>query len=400
MASVTLSSVSKRYGRGELVVDSIDLTIADGEFMVLVGASGCGKSTTLRMIAGLESITQGTIDIGGRTVNDVHPKDRDIAMVFQNYALYPHMTVEQNMGFALKIRKVPSAQIKERVATAAAMLGLTEYLQRKPVALSGGQRQRVAVGRALARDPAVYLFDEPLSNLDAKLRMSMRSELKALHQRLRTTTIYVTHDQEEAMTLGDRLAVMAQGRIQHVGPPTEVYAKPANRFVAGFVGTPSMNFLEGRIEQFPSGPAWIQSHASPEAALRVMLPSSAAEKLASATSNTSSGNTIIAGMRPQAVSRVIPSTADHQQSAEGSFQAQVLTIEPLGDQIDLRITTSSTSDAAPMLILRVPSRTDLKAGDLITVVPDTRQLAFFEAGEFGRRLFSMSELTAPQEAHR
>src|SRR5687767_3644461 len=248
MARVELEKVSKIYPGGVRAVNAIDLNIKDQEFIVLVGPSGCGKSTTLRMIAGLEEITGGQIRIGDRVVNDIPPKNRDIAMVFQNYALYPHMTVYQNMGFALKLRKVPKPQIDQRVCEAARILEITHLLDRKPKALSGGQRQRVAVGRAIVREPAAFLFDEPLSNLDAKLRVTTRAELKRLHQRLRTTTIYVTHDQEEAMTLGDRIVVMKDGRIQQADPPLRTYNEPANRFVAGFIGMPPMNFFDGAIK--------------------------------------------------------------------------------------------------------------------------------------------------------
>src|SRR4051812_13779019 len=253
MAQVVLEKISKIYPGNVKAVDSIDLAIKDQEFVVLVGPSGCGKSTTLRMVAGLEEISEGTIRIGDRIVNNVPPKDRDIAMVFQNYALYPHMTVYKNMAFGLKLRGMPKAQIHERVSEAAKILDIGHLLDRKPKALSGGQRQRVAVGRAIVREPAAFLFDEPLSNLDAKLRVTTRAELKALHHRLKTTTVYVTHDQEEAMTLGDRVVVMYGGRIQQAAPPLEVYRNPANRFVASFVGTPPMNFLEGMIERAPEG---------------------------------------------------------------------------------------------------------------------------------------------------
>ncbi|MEK6702663.1 MAG: sn-glycerol-3-phosphate ABC transporter ATP-binding protein UgpC, partial [Planctomycetota bacterium] len=252
MAQVNLQDVRKVYPNGYEAVKGFSLDIADGEFVVLVGPSGCGKSTTLRMVAGLEESSGGNISIGGRVVNDVHPKDRDIAMVFQNYALYPHMSVYKNMAFALKLRGVPKAEIDRRVMDAARTLGLEQLLDRKPKALSGGQRQRVAVGRAIVREPKAFLFDEPLSNLDAKLRVTTRAELKALHLRLKTTTIYVTHDQEEAMTLGDRIVVMSNGLIQQSGPPLEVYQKPANRFVAAFVGMPPMNFFDGVLEQ-PGG---------------------------------------------------------------------------------------------------------------------------------------------------
>ncbi len=249
MASVALRQITKVYPGDVTAVDRIDLEIRDHEFVVLVGPSGCGKTTTLRMIAGLEDVTSGTIHIGDRQVNQVAPKDRDIAMVFQDYALYPHMTVYNNLAFALKLRKVPRKQIAARVQWAAELLGLETVLDRRPRQLSGGQRQRVAVGRAIVREPQVFLFDEPLSNLDAKLRVTTRAELKKLQHELKTTTVYVTHDQEEAMTLGDRVVVMHRGKVQQYGSPLEIYRRPANRFVAGFVGMPAMNFAEGTITQ-------------------------------------------------------------------------------------------------------------------------------------------------------
>jgi multiple sugar transport system ATP-binding protein len=248
MAEVSLRKVVKRYDDVE-AVRGIDLDIADQEFVVLVGPSGCGKSTTLRMIAGLEDITDGDIVIGGDVVNDVPPKDRDIAMVFQNYALYPHMTVAENMSFALRLKHFPKAEIKSRVAEAARMLDISDLIDRKPKQLSGGQRQRVAMGRAIVRHPKVFLFDEPLSNLDAKLRVQMRIEIKKVHQKVRTTTVYVTHDQVEAMTLADRVVVMNKGCIEQIGTPNELYHKPATRFVAGFIGSPAMNFVPCRLEE-------------------------------------------------------------------------------------------------------------------------------------------------------
>ena len=247
MAQVSVRGVEKAYDGGIMAVRGIDLEVADGEFVVLVGPSGCGKSTTLRMIAGLEEISGGEIWIGGRLVNDVPPRDRDIAMVFQNYALYPHMTVQDNMGFGLKLRGMPKADIKARVDEAARILDIVPLLARKPKALSGGQRQRVAMGRAIVRQPKVFLFDEPLSNLDAKLRVQMRTEIKKVHQTVRTTTVYVTHDQVEAMTLADRVVVMNGGVIEQVGPPQELYHRPLTRFVAGFIGSPGMNFLPVRL---------------------------------------------------------------------------------------------------------------------------------------------------------
>ncbi len=248
MSEVSVRKVVKMYEGGVQAVKGIDLEINDQEFVVLVGPSGCGKSTTLRMIAGLEDITDGEIWIGGDVVNDVPPRDRDIAMVFQNYALYPHMSVFDNMAFGLKLRKFPKAEIERRVDEAARILDITPLLERKPKALSGGQRQRVAMGRAIVRNPKVFLFDEPLSNLDAKLRVQMRTEIKKVHQTVRTTTVYVTHDQVEAMTLADRVVVMNHGIIEQVGSPQELYHKPATRFVAGFIGSPAMNFLPCRVE--------------------------------------------------------------------------------------------------------------------------------------------------------
>src|SRR3989304_3391716 len=251
MAGVTLEQVTRtfRTRKGEVrAVDDLSLSVGDGEFIVLVGPSGCGKTTTLRLIAGLEELTTGTIRIGDRVVNRVAPKDRDVAMVFQNYALYPHMTVYKNMAFGLKMRRVPRKDILRKVGEVAGKLGLTHLLERKPASLSGGECQRVAVGRAIGRKPQGFLFDEPLSNLDAGLRTQMRTELKDLHRELRTTVVYVTHDQEEAMTLGDRLVVLKEGVVQQCGTPLEVYNRPANRFVAGFIGTPPMNFFDGRLE--------------------------------------------------------------------------------------------------------------------------------------------------------
>ena len=257
MSNIRLENLGKTYPGGLRAVDGLDLTVSDGEFLVLVGPSGCGKSTTLRMIAGLEQVTDGTIRIGDQVVNHTSPRDRDVAMVFQNYAMYPNKTVRNNIAFGLSRRGVAKAEIARRVAWAAEMLGLQALLDRKPHALSGGQRQRVAVARALVRRPKVFLFDEPLSNLDAKLRADTRAELKRLHRQLAVTTIYVTHDQEEAMTLGDRIAVLRAGRLQQCGAPLDVYHSPANRFVAGFIGTPSMNFIEGRLCEDAAGQVWL-----------------------------------------------------------------------------------------------------------------------------------------------
>src|SRR5213083_1571656 len=249
MAEIELSDITKRYPDGFEAVKHMDLGINDGEFMILVGPSGCGKSTALRMIAGLEDITEGDLKIGGEVVNEKAPKDRDIAMVFQNYALYPHMTVRDNMGFALKLADVDASEIDRKVSEAARILDLEQHLDRKPANLSGGQRQRVAMGRAIVRDPAAFLMDEPLSNLDAKLRVQMRTEVARLQRRLGTTMVYVTHDQTEAMTLGDRVAVMRSGLLQQLDSPAELYAHPVNLFVAGFIGSPAMNFLPAKLEE-------------------------------------------------------------------------------------------------------------------------------------------------------
>src|SRR5574338_953888 len=281
MASVSFRNVEKVFGTTK-VLHGISFDIRDGEFMVLVGPSGCGKSTLLRMLAGLEEITSGTIAVDGRPVNDVDSKDRDIAMVFQSYALYPHMTVRDNMGFSLRLRKADRAEIESRVARAAKILNLEPYLDRYPRELSGGQRQRVAMGRAIVRDPKVFLFDEPLSNLDAKLRVQMRSEIKALHQRLRTTTVYVTHDQIEAMTMADRIVVMHDGVVEQIGSPLELYDRPANAFVATFIGSPAMNMLDGRI-----GPD--RASVELDGGTRVILPAVTGE----------AGQSVKLGIRPE-----------------------------------------------------------------------------------------------------
>ena len=314
MAEVTLRGIKKAYGQ-VTVIPHLDLGILDHEFMVLVGPSGCGKSTALRMIAGLEEITGGTIEIGGRVVNDAPPKDRDIAMVFQSYALYPHMSVRENLQFGLKIRKTPKAEMNRRVDEAAQILGITELLDRKPKQLSGGQRQRVAVGRAIVRKPAVFLFDEPLSNLDAKLRVQMRAEISRLQKNLRTTTVYVTHDQIEAMTMGDRIAVMKLGELQQVGTPLEVYERPANLFVASFIGTPAMSFI----------PARLTDGGTTVTASGVKVPVPEAFRAAAAGRD---GLKVVLGIRPENVreagrsgANVIPITA------KAEF------VEPLGHEV-------------------------------------------------------------------
>ncbi len=287
MATVTFDHVWKRYG-DVVAVNDLSLEIQDGEYMVLVGPSGCGKTTSLRMIAGLEEISEGTLKIGDRVVNDLAPKDRDVAMVFQSYALYPHMTVRDNLAFGLKLRKVPKDEIKRRVEEAARTTELTNLLDRKPKQLSGGQRQRVALGRAIVREPAVFLMDEPLSNLDAKLRVATRAELARLHQRLKTTTVYVTHDQVEAMTMGDRIAVMNNGLLQQVGSPQDLYRKPVNRFVAGFIGSPSMNFIDINVVRTDGGRPVLRGAEGFE----LPLPARFANTIGSATKLT-------AGIRPE-----------------------------------------------------------------------------------------------------
>lgn len=328
MSSVTLQDLVKRFSEEVIAVNSVNLEIQDKEFVVLVGPSGCGKTTTLRMVAGLEDISQGNIMIGDRVVNDVPPKDRNIAMVFQNYALYPHMSVYRNMAFSLKLRKTPKTEIDRRVKSAADILGIGELLERKPKQLSGGQRQRVAVGRAIVRDPEVFLFDEPLSNLDAKLRVNMRAELIKLHERLNAMMIYVTHDQVEAMTMGDRIVVMRNGFIQQVGSPMEVYNQPVNQFVAGFIGSPAMNFLNARLVQ-NNGAYAVEVNGT-------ALPLSDAQgKQAEAYANKE----IVLGIRPEDVL----SEEDAQGRNLNSLTASVEVLEPLGAEIILELSTQGQS---------------------------------------------------------
>ncbi|HEX9465222.1 MAG TPA: sn-glycerol-3-phosphate ABC transporter ATP-binding protein UgpC [Alphaproteobacteria bacterium] len=314
MATVALRNVMKRYDEVE-AVRGIHLDIPDKEFVVLVGPSGCGKSTTLRMIAGLEDISDGEIYIGGEVVNDIPPKDRDIAMVFQNYALYPHMTVFENMSFGLRLRRLPRAEIRERVEHAAQILDITDLLERRPKQLSGGQRQRVAMGRAIVRNPKVFLFDEPLSNLDAKLRVQMRTEIKRVHQKVKTTTVYVTHDQVEAMTLADRVVVMNQGRIEQIGTPNELYHTPKTRFVAGFIGSPAMNFLPCRLEQNGVG---LSVRLSDTMAFRV-------PENRKARYRTHVGQELVFGLRPEHITEPRGNGADRQ-----AFPAMLDVVEPMG----------------------------------------------------------------------
>ncbi len=328
MAEVTLENIRKVYPGDVEAVTDFNLAVDDGQFVVLVGPSGCGKSTVLRMIAGLEEITEGEITIGGRTVNDMPPKNRDIAMVFQNYALYPHMTVYKNMAFALKLRRLPRKQIDQRVREAARILGIEELLHRKPRALSGGQRQRVAVGRAIVRKPSAFLFDEPLSNLDAKLRVEMRAEIKRLHRQLQMTTIYVTHDQEEAMTLGDRIVVMKDGVVHQCSSPLDVYNNPVNRFVGSFVGTPPMNFFNGVIATNGAGLVFKNETFS------IPLPNAWKKKLESY-----SDKPVVFGIRPEDIGSV---QAEQQQDAP-RIKAKVEVTEPMGSETYLYLNSGDTS---------------------------------------------------------
>ena len=367
MSKVLFDNVSKVYDGGVVAVNGIDLSVADEEFMVIVGPSGCGKTTTLRMVAGLEDITSGTISIDGRVVNDVLPKDRDIAMVFQNYALYPHMTVFQNMSFGLKLRKFSKPEIAKRVSLSAAMLGIEHLLHRKPKALSGGQRQRVALGRAIVRNPKAFLFDEPLSNLDAKLRVTTRSELKALHRRLKTTTIYVTHDQVEAMTLGDRICVMYNGEVQQVASPMEVYDSPANKFVAGFLGTPSMNFFEGEVVFSHDKPRFVISGGT-----EISLLDSLKTKLA-----MYDGRSMVLGVRPEHIS------PDFSNSQVGNAMPSVVDIvEPLGDRMDVYL----TSRCGQKFISNIDSHVKLVIDGSVLMAVDITKVHIFEPSDTGRNV--------------
>ncbi len=318
MAEIVLNEVTKRFPDGALAVDKISLDVGDGEFVILVGPSGCGKSTVLNMIAGLEDITSGELRIGGQVVNNKTPKDRDIAMVFQSYALYPHMTVRQNMGFALKLAKTPQATIDEKVEQAAQILDLTQHLDRRPANLSGGQRQRVAMGRAIVRDPAAFLMDEPLSNLDAKLRVQMRTEVSRIQRRLGTTTVYVTHDQTEAMTLGDRVAVMRSGLLQQVGSPKELYERPVNLFVAGFIGSPAMNFMGGKLE---------------DGTLRTNLGDfRLSDRLRREVDRSGSGRDVIVGLRPENFEDAALVSADARPNGI-TFRTSIDVLESLGSDV-------------------------------------------------------------------
>jgi multiple sugar transport system ATP-binding protein len=357
MASVAIRDVRKAFGATP-VIHGVDVGIADGEFVVLVGPSGCGKSTLLRMIAGLENITSGEIRIGDRVVNDLPPKERDVAMVFQNYALYPHMTVAANMAFSMKLRGAARGDIDTRVNRAADILGLGPYLDRYPRQLSGGQRQRVAMGRAIVRDPQVFLFDEPLSNLDAKLRVQMRSEIKELHQRLKTTTVYVTHDQIEAMTMADKIVVMHDGRVEQIGAPLELYDAPRNQFVAGFIGSPAMNFLPGTLRS--NGALTFEGTNGIRFPLRVPPDS---------LPNHSDGRATVYGVRPE-----------HFTLADDGAEAEIQLVEPTGAEIQV---VAKLGGADIIAVFR--ERHPFKPGDKIRLRPDPKLAHLFDAGT-GERL--------------
>lgn len=372
MARVILDNVSKTFPGEICAVRELTLEVADGEFVVLLGPSGCGKSTTLRLIAGLEEMTSGTITMGDRVVNRLAPKDRDVAMVFQNAALYPHLTAFGNMAFGLAHRRVPRGEIERRVKQAAEILGITDLLTRRPGALAGGERQRVALGRAFVREPACFLFDEPLSNLDITLRVQMRAELKSLHQRLRTTTIHVTHDQEEAMTLGDRVAVMAQGRLQQMAPPLEVYRRPANRFVAGFVGLPPMNFVEGAIVEDAGGLRFRDESGE----VGVPVPSARCPCM-----RRWMNERIVAGIRPEGLEVVKPTPGE-----ASVIHAHIVAIEPLGNQTDVVVETAT----GIRLVTRVDAEVGCEVRESISLRPRPEAVHFFEAGPFGLRIHAPS----------
>src|SRR6187397_1632570 len=353
MASVAIRDVRKAFG-ATAVIHGVDISIRDGEFVVLVGPSGCGKSTLLRMIAGLENITGGEIRIGDRVVNRLPPKERDVAMVFQNYALYPHMTVAANMAFSMKLRGAPKSEIDERVNRAAAILGLSQLLQRFPRQLSGGQRQRVAMGRAIVRDPQVFLFDEPLSNLDAKLRVAMRTEIKELHQRLKTTTVYVTHDQIEAMTMADKIVVMHEGIVEQMGTPLELYDKPDNQFVAGFIGSPAMNFLHGKVRT--NGSAGFDGPNDVRLPLAALPPDS-------------EGRPAVYGIRPE-----------HFTIADDGAEAEIVVVEPTGSETQVFAKLGGEEIVA---VFR--ERHQFNPGDKVRLKPDPSLVHLFDEAT-GKRL--------------
>ncbi len=361
MADLQLKGIYKRYTGNVTAVSDFTLDIEDKEFIILVGPSGCGKSTTLRMIAGLEEISEGELYIGGQLVNDVAPKDRDIAMVFQNYALYPHMTVYDNMAFGLKLRKTPKAEIEKRVKEAAKVLDIEHLLDRKPKALSGGQRQRVALGRAIVRDPKVFLLDEPLSNLDAKLRVAMRTEINKLHKRLQTTFIYVTHDQTEAMTMGTRIVVMKDGVVQQVDSPANIYTKPCNMFVAGFIGSPQMNFINATLVKKDDG---IYAEFEGES---VKIPES---KAAKEEVKAYIGKEIVLGIRPEDLHDDEAYVANYPQD---TVKAKVDVTEMMGAETYLYLTIANKP-----FVARVNQRSTAKLGDTIDIVIDTNKIHLFD----------------------
>ncbi|MDA8358343.1 MAG: sn-glycerol-3-phosphate ABC transporter ATP-binding protein UgpC [Actinomycetota bacterium] len=372
MAEICLEQVSKRYPNGVLAVKSVTIAIADGEFLVLVGPSGCGKTTLLRMIAGLEQITDGIIRIGDRVVNDVSSKDRDIAMIFQNYALYPHMSVAQNIGFALKLRKVPKPIIKEKVREAASLLGLSEWLERKPGQLSGGQRQRVAMGRAIVREPAAFLMDEPLSNLDAKLRVQMRAEVSRLQRRLGVATVYVTHDQMEAMTMGDRVAVMKDGVLQQCDAPQIIYDQPTNVFVAGFIGSPAINLFEAILDADGTDLRLGSQTLALSEVSGTLRPALAAYR----------GGKVVVGIRPEHLSTQL-------EAGCPLLDVDVNLVEALGSEqlvhfsIDAPLAFSDSRDQSGLTIkgegiARVEPRAAIKPGDRRPFTVDTSKLLFFD----------------------
>jgi len=369
MARVVIENLLKIYpeksGPGVRAVNAINLTVEDREFMVLVGPSGCGKSTTLRMIAGLEEIDGGTITIDGRVVNDVLPKDRDIAMVFQNYALYPHMTVYDNLAFGLKLRHLPAAEIRTRVQAAAGLLGLEAYLERKPKALSGGQRQRVAVGRALVRQPKVFLFDEPLSNLDAKMRVSTRAEISKLHDRLGVTMIYVTHDQVEAMTMGDRICVMRDGDIMQVAEPLTLYNQPENVFVAGFIGSPPMNFFRGAVEADGAHLRFVEDNPGGRP-LRLRLPAALERRAAGRA-----GRPLLLGLRPEHIHE----SAGGDAATDSTAEVKIEVAEPMGAETYLSLTTGAHG-----FVARVPARGRFDLSRPLAVAFELEHAHLFDAG--------------------
>ncbi len=360
MAEVVLESVSKVYEGKVTAVRDVNVQIKDKEFVVLVGPSGCGKSTVLRMIAGLEEITQGSITIDGKIVNDVAPKDRDIAMVFQNYALYPHMTVFENLAFGLKLRKYPKPEIETRVKNAARILGIDTYLDRKPKALSGGQRQRVALGRAIVRQPKVFLFDEPLSNLDANLRVQMRTEISRLHHQLQTTMIYVTHDQIEAMSMGDRIVVLRDGIVQQVDTPLNIYHHPANKFVAGFIGSPTMNFFQGSVRG--DGTPLFHQEGSDFA---IGITADLARRITDRP-----GTPVIMGVRPEHMFVHAPSAP----SSVAPFQARIDVVEPVGNEIFVYFTTG----AGGTFVARIAADNPPAVGSTRELYLDTSKVHFFD----------------------